>query len=65
MLKVFSLDRFHIKLPLEISKPVVKDIEGGGDYSFSKNTTGYPYNGISLSMALFKRFSIFKRIKNI
>ncbi|MGI6484581.1 MAG: hypothetical protein ACOX0R_03085 [Candidatus Dojkabacteria bacterium] len=51
----FVLDRFHIKLPLEISKPEVKGIEGGVEITvLVKNTTSYPYNGISFEHGSFK-----------
>ena len=51
----FLLDRFHIKLPLEISKPEVKEIEGGVEITvLVKNTTSYPYNGISFEHDVFK-----------
>ena len=51
----FLLDRFHIKLPLEISKAEVKDIASGVEISvLVKNVTSYPYNGISFEHGLFK-----------
>lgn len=58
----FLLDRFHIKLPLEISKPVVKDIEGGVEITVSvKNTAGYPYNGISFEHGSFQEVLNFQK----
>ncbi len=51
----FLLDRFHIKLPLEISKPEVKDIEGGVEITvLVKNTTSYPYSNVSFEHSTFQ-----------